>query len=217
MRSLFVIRCFSTAGQVFRQHAKEKGLTPAQLSAVAQQDPSIDGWIDFKTCELIASGHPDRLYILEGRQPAVMARYIREKFDKKNITAIYLKCSPREQALRLVEREVSPAALARLHEVLASTTEHESSFADIIATLQRYQDSIPDAKKALEVLTDNQNRDLLDRKRYQALYGTASELDNQNMSLYDIVVDTTRNQPIDTRRQALEALTKFQQQRVSKM
>lgn len=97
-----------SAGTFFRARASELGISVPALSRQALSDPSIDISIDYSLCSAICKGEDRKVLILEGRQPSVMATFMNLKCKKERIIRIYLYCSPLEQALRFMEREVGP-------------------------------------------------------------------------------------------------------------
>ncbi len=91
--------------------AKKQGISVAQLSKQAYEDPSIDISIEYATCETILRGvvTADKpAVIIEGRNPSVMAKFCRDVIQKdpQYFVSVYLSCSPRIQARRYIGREV---------------------------------------------------------------------------------------------------------------
>ena len=116
---------FVSAGVVFRAEAAKRGISVGELSKLAITDTDIDVAIEYETCKAIMGGihaigteTPEHTIIVEGRNPAVMARYCREVLDKEHITAVYLSCSPRIQARRFVGREIERPLAFRINALL---------------------------------------------------------------------------------------------------
>lgn len=196
------------AGSIFRAEAKRRGIPVAELSRVALDNPAIDVGIEYKLAELIATGISSAVgpLFIEGRQAGVMATYARTRLNKTNCIRLYLGCTIREQGLRFLEREVSVdvfrEASTRLGPGPYQSLQH---VADAIAILQLKGLT----RDNLAKFVANQHRDDDDRRRYNELYAFGDTLDYRNTSLYDIVIDTTPNQPADTFAQALAGLQRF--------
>ncbi len=226
-----------STGTVFRALAKERNVSLPALCAQAMDEPSIDVAVDWGICRIIGAGqaivdsHPNThchpatappLVVLEGRNPGTMASFMRHVMGKPNVVRLYLQCSPLEQAIRYVEREIGPAAgtLARHH---AATSSHQMmsrtstatsphltphAQADLLLAWFRglpwptHDDSSIRLTAALARFAENLHRDALDLKRFRELYN----LDYRDCEHYDIVIDTTPNQPEETYQQALVAL-----------
>jgi cytidylate kinase len=217
-----------STGTVFRALAKERNVSLPTLCAQALDEPGIDVAVDWGICQIIGADPPEpdpnsssHTLVLEGRNPGTMASFMRHVMGKPNVVRLYLQCSPLEQAIRYVEREIGPAAgtLARQHaaasthqlmSVTSSTTGPEltpHAQADLLLAWFRglpwpaHDDTIR-LTATLARFAENLHRDALDLKRFRELYN----LDYRDREHYDIVIDTTPNQPEDTYQQALDAL-----------
>jgi cytidylate kinase len=191
----------ASAGALFRDIARAKGLTVAQLSRMALADERIDIGIDYRLCEQVADGlAPRRPLVIEGRQPGIMALYMREVHGKKNSVSIFLKCSHREQTLRFVEREF-PSHLEAVKQALAEP--EYPSLLDAAVAISAIDGELAHA------FADNARRDHDDVARYADLYGFDKGISYYNEHLYDIVIDTTPNKPQDTLEQAHSKLRDF--------
>jgi predicted cytidylate kinase len=84
------------AGQIFREMAKERGMSLLEFSALCQRDPSID--LDLDRTMLIEAKKGDA--ILEGRMIGPFCA--REKLYSFKI---YLDADPAERAMRVRERD----------------------------------------------------------------------------------------------------------------
>ena len=62
--------------------------------------------IEYLLCKRIGEGIEKGPLVVEGRQPAVMATYMKQFHQKPNIVRVFLSCSFRDQALRFIKREV---------------------------------------------------------------------------------------------------------------
>ncbi len=104
------LRYFS-AGNIFREIAKSKGLTLEELSRIAEKDPSIDLEIDRKTLEEASKGD----IIVEGH---LVAWVVKDIADVK----IYVKAPLTERVKRIAARENRS-----IEEVLHETVNRENS------------------------------------------------------------------------------------------
>jgi len=182
-----------SAGTVFRTEASRRGITVAQLSRAAKETPEIDIAIDYNLCKLIVSGKPEDPsasgpVILEGRQPAVMATYLKTCLRRRNIVRLFLSCDVRHQALRFIKREVSEEAYQI---AVALPHKHYHTLSEVGDDLKHL--NIAGIEKVLEIFQDNAHRDRDDKLRYAEFYGFDDELNYTNHALYDIVIDTTHN------------------------
>jgi len=106
----YKLRYFS-AGQIFRQIAKEKGVTLEELSKMAEKDPSIDLMIDRRTLEEAMKGN----VVVEGH---LVPWIVKDIADVK----IYVKAPLTVRVKRIAEREKRP-----IDEVLRETVLREYS------------------------------------------------------------------------------------------
>ena len=80
---------FYSVGSLFRQAAKERGITVAEQARLLLVERGIDVEIDYKTCQMISgSSTNSSLGVVEGRQPAYMGSFM-ASFGKKNIVRLY--------------------------------------------------------------------------------------------------------------------------------
>jgi len=131
------------AGDMFREMAKEYGMTLAEFSSYCERHPEIDRELDKKQELILALGN----VILEGR----LAGWISYR---NNIPAfkIWLECDEDERIRRVVEREGG---------------------------------EFEDVKKQIR------EREKSEKKRYMDFYG----IDMGDLSIYDVVIDTTSIPP----------------------
>jgi len=98
-------------GQLFRQYAKEKGLTLIELHKMAEKDPSIDLMIDRRTLEEAMKGN----VVVEGH---LVPWIVKDIADVK----IYVKAPLTVRVKRIAKREKRP-----IDEVLRETVIREYS------------------------------------------------------------------------------------------
>jgi len=94
LAEIFGMQCHS-AGSIFRQIARERGLTIEELTAKAETDPQIDQEIDQRS-EMLALGGG---IVLEGR----LVTFFASKAENK--LSFYLTAPFDERAKRIAERE----------------------------------------------------------------------------------------------------------------
>jgi len=179
----------SSAGVIFRAEAKRRGITVAQLSREAKESPEIDVTIDYNLVKMIAAGSADGPTIVEGRQPAIMATYLKESTQRSNVVRLYLACDVRHQALRFIKREVSHDAYEIAKKGLP--VKPYKTLVEVGEDLKTL--SIPGIEKVLEIFVDNAHRDRDDQIRYEHFYGFDETLQYKHPTLYDVVIDTTHH------------------------
>ena len=178
---------FYSVGSLFRQAAKERGITVAEQARLLLVERGIDVEIDYKTCQMISgSSTNSSLGVVEGRQPAYMGSFM-ASLGKKNIVRLYFQCSILEQALRFLRREIGEE-FYQIGRKAIPKKDYETleSLRDEIQLLD-----INDKQKAIDDFIENQNRDEDDRHRYSELYG----FDYGNLDGYDLVIDTNDKEP----------------------
>ena len=135
---------YANAGMIFRELAREYGMSLMEFQDYALKHPEIDEEIDRRSIELLKAGG----YVVEGRLAAHMA--VRANISET--LKVYLKASEEARAKRVAKREGIP-----IEEALKHVKER--------------------AKK--------------ERDRYLRIYG----LDVDDISIYDLVIDTTYLDP----------------------
>lgn len=178
---------FYSVGSLFRQAAKERGITVAEQARLLLVERGIDVEIDYKTCQMISGSNTNSsLAVIEGRQPAYMGSFM-ANLGKKNIVRLYFQCSILEQALRFLRREIGEE-FYQIGRKAIPKRDYETleSLRDEIQLL-----NINDKQKAIDDFIENQNRDEDDRHRYSELYG----FDYGNLDGYDLVIDTNDKEP----------------------
>ena len=208
-------RAFS-AGTIFRATAKRMGLSSAELSRRALADPGIDVGIEFDLCRLLLSRGlgPEGALVIEGRQPAVMAGFLRRRFGRSPDFTVRLVCSTREQALRFIQREAGDKLFHMAAKVLPDPLQSLSAASPMLRALGaslREDDAASSklqsaADRLCAMFSDNDRRDEDDRRRFLTLYGKGPRLDYRSPELYDAIIDTTPNQPQQTFAQTVQAM-----------
>lgn len=89
------------AGDVYREQARERGLSLAQLNELAEKDHSIDRELDDRLAEYARRGN----VVLEGRLAGFIARDV-----EANALKVWLTATDRVRADRVAEREGADAA-----------------------------------------------------------------------------------------------------------
>jgi len=178
---------FYSVGSLFRQAAKDRGITVAEQARLLLVERGIDVDIDYKTCQMITGAKINsNLGVIEGRQPAYMGSFM-ESLGKKNLVRLYFKCSIRDQALRFLRREAGEVA----YSIGKNQIPRENY--DTLESLET-EIKLLDIKNKQKIISDfieNQNRDEDDRRRYSGLYG----FDYGDLEGYDIVLDTNDKEP----------------------
>ena len=189
---------FHSVGALFREAAKNRGITVAEQAKLLLVERGIDVEIDYKTCQVITgAGIDSSLGVVEGRQPAYMGNFM-ASLGKKNLIRLYLQCSIREQALRFLRREVSEDAyLVGKEQIPEKDYKNLESLNAIIETLD-----IGQGEEVMSEFVENQSRDEDDRHRYSGLYG----FDYGNLDVYDIVLNTNDKEPNTVFQEILEKL-----------
>jgi len=173
---------FWSTGASFRAEAARRGISVAMLSKQLQDDPSVDVAVDHSVCEVIGGAAiSEPSLVVEGRMPALNAALMSTEYDKENVVALYLQCSPWERALRFLEREISPAA-SEYAEAHLEKKQYETL--EAVATDIQNLD-LPNINAVMDAFVSNAQRDEDDARRYQQIYGC----DYQEPLLYDAVIN----------------------------
>ena len=191
---------FHSVGALFREAAKNRGITVAEQAKLLLVERGIDVEIDYKTCQVITGSDIDTsLGVVEGRQPAYMGSFM-ASLGKKNLIRLYLQCSIREQALRFLRREVGEVAyLAGKEQIPEKDYKNLESLNTAIENLD-----IGQREEAMSEFIENQSRDEDDRHRYSGLYG----FDYGNLEGYDIILNTNDKEPEMVFQEILDKLEK---------
>ncbi len=178
---------FYSVGSLFRETAKERGITVAEQARLLLVERGIDVEIDYKTCQMISgSSISSNLGVIEGRQPAYMGSFM-ANLGKKNIVRLYFQCSILEQALRFLRREIGEE-FYQIGRKSIPKKDYKTleSLRDEIQLLE-----IKEKQKTIDDFIENQNRDEDDRHRYSELYG----FDYGNLDGYDLIINTNDKEP----------------------
>jgi len=148
------------AGDMFREMAKEYGMTLSEFGSYCEKHPEIDKELDKKQEMILALGN----VILEGR----LAGWISYR---NGIPAfkIWLECDEDERVRRVMERE-------------------GGKFEDVRAQIREMEKS--------------------EKKRYSDFY----EIDMDDTSIYDIVIDTTDIRPEEVVEKIMEKMKEMKSQ-----
>ncbi|EGC38886.1 hypothetical protein DICPUDRAFT_75550 [Dictyostelium purpureum] len=216
---------FYSVGGFFREAAQSIGLTIAEQSRLLRivqenlDQNSVDDALkrlggrrmdiemDYKTCEIIAGGdkNSQQLYkylVIEGRQPAIMGTLL-ESLGREDLIKIYVTCSARERAIRFISREIGEEYAQQADKYLSNNYKSDESLSSLTNEISKLP--IPSIKSIAEAFQKNQNRDEDDRKRYIDLYG----LDYEDISYYDICIDTTGNTAETNFKKATEYIDRY--------
>jgi len=117
---------------------------------------------------------------------------------RKNVVSVYLVASPRERALRYLQRELSPEVRTRVEARLQLPP--DATLAQAMQAIVALDD--PDANKIASLWRDIAKRDDVDKARLLELYG----VDYQDRSAFDVVVTTDGKQPADVQAEILAAI-----------
>jgi cytidylate kinase len=207
LQRLFAHSAIYSGGKIFRQLAQKMGISLPELSRRALNSPEIDVNIEFELCRVI-SGNSEHNTIAESRNAAVMGTFCKKILGKTNIIRVYLTCSVVEQAIRFIQREISPETAEIVAKELHKHAEGKfSSLTQIGKVLELL--NLPGLGGIIQQFYDNDNRDNDDRQRFIKLYGKAPELDYRNPELYDIIINTTPNSPLQTFQQTVKKLSEL--------
>lgn len=93
-------------GSVAREEAAREGLSIEAWSIRQEGSPGADVALDYRAAMAIASG---RIAVFESRLAGHLCRLL-SSIGRRNLFSVLLVCTPRERALRHLEREVDRAA-----------------------------------------------------------------------------------------------------------
>jgi len=157
-------------GKIFRNMAKEKGMSYAQFLDVLKTDPSYDKKIDDYVIEL---GKTKDNFIIESR---TAWHFIPQSFK------IYLQVDEKEGARRM--------------------------FGDYQKDSSGRNNESTDVKTMKDILELSRRRRREDNKRYQKLY----KINPDDLSHYDLVIDTTNLSKDEVFQKIKEGVQKFLKQ-----
>ena len=172
----------SGTGRLMRAAAAEKQLPVEEF--VKSVPASFDVELDWQAAKKIGKGD---VAVFESRLAGHLGKMLQD-MGRKNVVSVYLVASPRERALRYLNRELSPEVRARVEPHLAklgTDATLEDAMRAVIAT------GDPDASKLASSMKDIAHRDDVDHARLKKLY----DVDYQDRSAFDVVVVTDGKTP----------------------
>lgn len=193
----------TSAGDIFRSHAKELGITPGQLGAYLKNHSPLaalfESLIDYQICEKIAQGSSENEYmVVQGRLAVWMAQYVRS-LGHKNIKTVIFTCAPRDQVLRMVNREAPGVERNKVAPFLLPSYSH---IGEAIPHLEK-SGLIPTS--VLDKLKIEVRRDIDNIDRLLEVYGT----DLRRTDIADNVINTTPLTPDEVYKSLLACLGSF--------
>lgn len=182
----------SGTGRLMRAAAEQAGKPIEEF--VKSVPSTFDVELDWQASKKIAKGD---VAVFESRLAGHLGQML-ERMGRKNVVSVYLVASPRERALRYLQRELSPEVRARVEARLQLAPD---------ATLEQAMQAIvalddPDANKIASMWQDIAKRDDVDKARLFDLYG----VDYQDRSAFDVVVVTDGKQPAEVQAEILAAV-----------
>jgi cytidylate kinase len=182
----------SGTGRLMRAAAEQAGKPIEEFVKTVSADFDVE--LDWQATKKIAKGD---VAVFESRLAGHLGQML-ERMGRKNVVSVYLVASPRERALRYLQRELSPEVRARVEAKLRLPSD---------ATLEQAMQAIvalddPDANKIASMWKDIAKRDDVDKARLLDLYG----VDYQDRSAFDVVVSTDGKQPADVQAEILAAV-----------
>ncbi len=188
-------------GAIVRKMAADRGISVEDMAKALKDEPSTDVQIDYRACEMIAAGEVDSF---ESRLAGQLGKFLKG-LGRENVLSVYLRCAPRERALRYVAREVSPEARARLEPLLDVAA--DADLEACLRALGKIDD--PAAQQVAANFAEIAGRDSTDLGRLKALYG----VDYQDASSFDLILDTTGKTPAELQAELESFVTKYLENR----
>jgi cytidylate kinase len=182
----------SGTGGLVREAAAAAGQPVEEF--VKQLPARFDVDLDWQATKRIAKGE---VAVFESRLAGHLGQML-ERLGRKNVVSVYLVASPRERALRYLERELSPAVRARIEPRLHLPP--EATLEEALAAVVALGD--PEASPIATRMKDIANRDHVDHARLKGLYG----VDYQDRSAFDVVIVTDKKAPAEVQREILDAV-----------
>lgn len=179
-------------GKLMREAAQQAGKDVETF--VKSVPPDFDVELDYRAAKLVAEGGVD---VFESRLAGHLGRMLQAK-GRTNLVSVYLTASPREQALRYLQREVGPEARKRVEQ---SVVIPKSATLEEALMLAAAADAEVKAKIG-PIIDEVGARDEVDRKRLLGLYG----VDYQDPSAFDVVVSTDGKTPQQVTAEVIDAV-----------
>lgn len=156
---------------------------------------SFDIELDWRAAEKIGAGE---VAVFESRLAGHLGQML-EHLGRENVVSVYLVASPRERALRYLQRELSPEVRARVEPQLRIAA--DATLEDALEAVVALGD--PEASRIATSLKDIAQRDAVDRERLMKLYG----VNYQDRSAFDVVIVTDGKTPEEVQAEILAAVS----------
>lgn len=155
---------------------------------------SFDVELDWQAARKIGKGD---VSVFESRLAGHLGQML-ERLGRQNVVSVYLVASPRERALRYLQRELSPEVRARIEPKLQIPADAtlEQALAAVVAM------GDPDASKIATSMKDIAHRDDVDHARLKKLY----DVNYQDRSAFDVVILTDGKTPEQVQAEILAAV-----------
>lgn len=182
----------SGTGRLMRDAAAHAGKPVEEF--VKSVPASFDVELDWEATKKIARGD---VAVFESRLAGHIGQML-ERLGRTNVVSVYLVASPRERALRYLQRELSPEVRARIEPRLQIAA--DASLEEALAAVVALGD--PEASRIATSMKDIAGRDAIDHARLKKLY----DVDYQDRSSFDVVVVTDGKTPEQVQAEILDAV-----------
>lgn len=186
----------SGTGRLMRAAAERAGKPIEEFVKSVPADFDVE--LDWQATKKIARGD---VAVFESRLAGHLGQML-ERMGRKHVLSVYLVASPRERALRYLQRELSPEVRARVEAKLQLPA--DATLAQAMQAIVALDD--PDANKIASLWHDIAKRDDVDKARLLDLYG----VDYQDRSAFDVVVVTDGKNPYQVQAEILAAVHALQ-------
>jgi cytidylate kinase len=188
----------SGTGRLMRDAAAKAGKPVEEF--VKSVPASFDVELDWQAAKKIAKGD---VAVFESRLAGHLGQML-ERLGRENVLSVYLVASPRERALRYLNRELSPEVRQRIEPKL--DIKADATLEEALAAVVALDD--PDASKIAASMKDIAHRDDVDLARLQSLYG----VNYQDRAAFDVVVVTDGKTPQQVQDEILAAVKRLSPQ-----
>lgn len=182
----------SGTGRLMRDAAAAAGQPVEEF--VKTVSASFDVELDWAAAKKIGKGE---VAVFESRLAGHLGQML-ERLGRQNVVSVYLVASPRERALRYLQRELSPEVRARVEPRL--TVGADASLEEALAAVLALGD--PEASTIAASMKDIARRDDVDHARLQKLY----DVSYQDRSAFDVVIVTDGKTPEAVQAEILAAV-----------
>lgn len=182
----------SGTGRLMRDAAAAAGQPVEEF--VKTVSASFDVELDWAAAKKIGKGE---VAVFESRLAGHLGQML-ERLGRQNVVSVYLVASPRERALRYLQRELSPEVRARIEPKL--TIGADASLEEALAAVVALGD--PEASTIASSMKDIAHRDDVDHARLQKLY----DVSYQDRSAFDVVITTDGKTPAAVQAEILAAV-----------